>query len=203
MRGLILKDLYTLARNMRMYLLFMAIIALIPGSSSAAIVVVLAGMMPITALAYDERCGWDALAASMPYTVRQLVMSKYIMGMGLMLAVLLLNLAVFPVMSAMGSEANFDEACMSALGAFWAGIIMQAIMLPIMFRFGTERARIAIMVFMAVLFMIIGAVGHLVTVNSVSPSPTAFIVLGVIGVAAYIVGMPISMRGYVMRNRRG
>lgn len=38
MRGLILKDLYTLARNMRMYLLFMAIIALIPGSSSAAIV---------------------------------------------------------------------------------------------------------------------------------------------------------------------
>lgn len=159
--------------------------------------------MPITALAYDERCGWDALAASMPYTVRQLVISKYIMGMGLMLAVLLLNLAVFPVMSAMGSEANFEEACMSALGAFWAGIIMQAIMLPIMFRFGTERARIAIMVFMAVLFMIIGAVGHLVTVNSVSPSPTAFIVLGVIGVAAYIVGMPISMRGYVMRNRRG
>ena len=39
-----------------------------------------AAMMPISALAYDENCKWDQLAAMMPYSVRDIVLSKYLFG---------------------------------------------------------------------------------------------------------------------------
>lgn len=63
MKGLLRKDFYTIIRQLKLYLVLVAVFACVPGGSMAAFTVVYAAMLPFTALAYDERAGWDMLAA--------------------------------------------------------------------------------------------------------------------------------------------
>ncbi|MGI6183064.1 MAG: ABC-2 transporter permease [Candidatus Fimadaptatus sp.] len=203
MRGLILKDLYTMARNMRTYFVIIAIVTLIPGDTSTTVSIAVAGMLPLMSLAYDERCGWDTLAASMPYTVRQLVMSKYAIGIIFMVLTLSIKIITFPIISAINKDASFAETCMSMLGAVWASLVMQSITVPISFRFGTESARRAMIVFMLAVVMILGAINHLIDTNKIdfAFSSEVFTIFGILGFVAYILSIPLSMRGYVLGNR--
>lgn len=80
MKGLLLKDWYTLIKQMKIMLVLMLVFACVPGYSMAAFAVVYAAMLPVTALAYDERSKWDELAAMLPYSVREIVGGKYVLG---------------------------------------------------------------------------------------------------------------------------
>jgi hypothetical protein len=96
MSALLRKDYYTLLRQMRFFLFMIVIFAVLPGVSMAGFAVIYAAMLPITALAYDERSKWDSLAAMMPYTPKQIVASKYVLGyIGIALAGLLALAAQF------------------------------------------------------------------------------------------------------------
>jgi len=99
-KGLLLKDLYVLMRQMKIFLVMIVIFALVPGGSMTVFAVVYAGMMPYTALAYDERCKWDVLAGMMPYTKRQIVLSKYVLGY-----LFVLGTAVFSLLAHITSSA--------------------------------------------------------------------------------------------------
>ena len=81
MKGLLLKDWYTLTRQLKFILAMLVFFSILPGYSTVSFALVYAAMLPITALAYDERSKWDELAAMMPYSVRELVLSKYILGL--------------------------------------------------------------------------------------------------------------------------
>ena len=80
MKGLLLKDWYTLIKQMKIMLVLMLVFACVPGYSMAAFAVVYAAMLPVTALAYDERSKWDELAAMLPYSVLEIVGGKYVLG---------------------------------------------------------------------------------------------------------------------------
>ena len=80
MKGLLLKDYYTLLKQVRFYLIFLLIFTIIPNMNLSSIAIVYAAMLPITVIAFDERSKWDQLAAMMPYTERELVFSKYVLG---------------------------------------------------------------------------------------------------------------------------
>ncbi|MEA4890523.1 MAG: ABC-2 transporter permease [Clostridiaceae bacterium] len=73
MKGLLLKDYYTLFKQAKIFILLILVFAVMPGESMTSFAVVYAAMLPITALAYDERAKWDSLAAMMPYSVRNIV----------------------------------------------------------------------------------------------------------------------------------
>ena len=55
MKGLLLKDWYTLIKQMKIMLVLMLVFACVPGYSMAAFAVVYTAMLPVTAFAYDER----------------------------------------------------------------------------------------------------------------------------------------------------
>ena len=80
MKGLLLKDWYTLIKQMKIMLVLMLVFACVPGYSMAAFAVVYAAMLPVTALAYDERSKWDTLAGMLPYADRERVLSRYVSG---------------------------------------------------------------------------------------------------------------------------
>ena len=88
MKGLLLKDWYTLIKQMKIMLVLMLVFACVPGYSMAAFAVVYAAMLPVTALAYDERSKWDELAAMLPYSVREIVGGKYVLGVTAVAAIL-------------------------------------------------------------------------------------------------------------------
>jgi len=149
MSALLLKDFYTLLRQTRLFLLIIVIFAVMPGSFMAGFAVIYAAMLPITALAYDERSKWDSLAAMMPYTPAEIVISKYVLGyIGIGLAGLL-ALAAQSIVSMVQHNAIELTDAISVLMIACVAMIFLAITLPFMFKAGVEKGRILLFVILA------------------------------------------------------
>lgn len=148
MKALIKKDFFTVLKSMKVFLLLFLLFAIIPDSSASSFAIVYAAMLPLTALAYDERSKWDSLAVTMPYSPLQIVASKYLLGyLGIMATFLLTLLAqtvikAFSLSSSVGLETLIVSMC--------AGLLMLALSLPFSFRFGVEKGRLALMALIVV-----------------------------------------------------
>ena len=204
MIGLILKDLFTLTRQALMYIVFIAVFALMPGYNMASFAVIMACMMPVTALAYDERSHWDRLAASMPYTTAQLVLSKYLMGLILMLCSVALGIIALPLQRLVNPDVSLPELLSVSLGALGAGMLIQGVLLPVMFRFGTEKARLFMLVLMGAVFAGIAALGQAPDalrsfIEGMNGGAVAAVLAG-LAATVYLVSMPLSIRAYRRRN---
>jgi hypothetical protein len=150
MKGLLLKDYYTLLKQVRFYLIFLLIFTIIPNMNLSSIAIVYAAMLPITVIAFDERSKWDQLAAMMPYTERELVFSKYVLGY---IAVAVFGVVAFALQSGIaliGHHAFTMEQGMALLVTAAAAMILLAINLPFMFWLGVERGRIVFMILIGV-----------------------------------------------------
>ena len=205
MKALIQKDVYVLWKQMKIFLLVMLVIMVGNGSFGSVFVVLWSSLLPYTALAYDERCKWDQMAAMMPYSPRDLVLSKYVLGWlcaGAAGAVVLAVQAVIRVLHlpmATGSP-------LAVLISFCASASVLAVTLPVMIRFSVERGR---MVMFLVIFLVCGAAGALGTVT-ISVDQTAggiqslfgffMLILPVAAVALTAVSIPLSMRLYTARR---
>ena len=139
MKGLLIKDWKTLLKQMKVMLVIVVVFACIPGTYMAAFALFYAAMLPITALAYDERAKWDELAAMMPYTARSIVGSKYVLGLTLVLRVLALSMLSRLLVH---STPIVSEETMSLLITACLSLILMAIDLPFMFHFGVEKGRL-------------------------------------------------------------
>ena len=204
MIGLILKDLFTLTRQALMYIVFIAVFSLMPGYNMASFAVMMACMMPMTALAYDERSHWDRLAASMPYTTAQLVLSKYLMGLMLMLCSVALGIISLPLQRLVNPDVSLPELLSVSLGALGAGMLIQGVLLPVMFRFGTEKARLFMLVLMGAVFAGIAALSQAQDalrgfMEGMNGGAVAAVLAG-LAATAYLVSMPLSIRAYRRRN---
>lgn len=199
MKGLLLKDLYVLTRKMQMFFLVIIIFAVLPGFNMTVFAVVYSAMMPYTALAYDERSKWGQLAGTMPYSTRDIVVSKYVLGWLFMVAAALIALIAGTV------ESHFIQNASSPLTvamAFWAGLIMMAITLPPMFHFGVERGRMFF-----ILLIIVIACGSAALISGITDSPSAAsllplleLLLPVAAVVLTLISIPLSIRLYQNRN---
>lgn len=148
MKGLLLKDWYMMKQYCRSYLLIaIGFIALsLIGNDNLFFVFypcLLCGMIPVNLLGYDERSRWIPYSGTMPYTKKQIVSGKYLIG-------LLAQLTVFIVMGAAqavkmvtaGAFILGDFAVLMGL-LFIVSIIASAIPLPFVFKWGVEKGRMA------------------------------------------------------------
>ena len=89
MQALLLKDLYTLKGQMKVFLFILIILALAFQAEAGVCAVFYATLLPVTSLAYDEQSKWPQLALMLPYSIKDLVVSKYLLGWLLAVAVAL------------------------------------------------------------------------------------------------------------------
>lgn len=141
MKALIKKDIFTVLKSMKVFLVIIILFSIIPNFSASSFAVVYASMLPLTALAYDERSKWDTLAATMPYSPWQIVGSKYALGYLGLAGSILLTLAAQAATRLLGVafEAVSSE---SVLYAACTGLMMTALSLPAAFRLGVEKGRL-------------------------------------------------------------
>lgn len=143
MRGLLIKDLLTLKKQGKLLAIMLAFyvvlgLAMKEVAAFGSMVIVVCAMLPVTAMSYDERAGWDKYALSMPVTRRDIVLSKYVLGL-IFCAVAVLVVAAFGVATRPEQVAG-SLAGSLVLGA--AGLIFQSILFPIFFKYGVERGRL-------------------------------------------------------------
>ena len=142
MKGLLLKDIINLKQQGKIYLLMLGIWMAIGfvnknGDYFGGIMMMLTVVVPISAIAYDEKAKWDRYALTMPVSRKDIVLSKYILA------------AVCAVVGAFLSEIvsviitkKPMESLMTSLLYFSLGLIFASIVLPVIFKFGVEQGRL-------------------------------------------------------------
>jgi len=139
MKGLILKDFYNLGRQNKVILAaiaFYLIFSLANKDSSffGGMLTFLMVMQTMTAMAYDEKSKWDRYALAMPVSRTDMVLSKYILGVILLVIAFAANL-IFMV--ATGTEPVM--ALNVSLVMAGIGLFSILVTLPVLFKFGMER----------------------------------------------------------------
>ena len=201
MKALILKDTYVIWRQMKYFLVLILLFSALPSGFNNAFAVIYAAMLPYTALAYDERSKWDQLAAMMPYSTRDMVLGKYVFGWLCIGAAAVLSGLLQMALSLVVDRVFLPGVMvLSVLGA----VCILAISLPLMFRMGVEKGRLAMFL---VIFLVCGAAGAIAHIAESVGSGTVFAfqgpVLGVTLLAALVltaVSVPLSMRFYTKRQ---
>ena len=201
MKALIIKDTYVIWRQMKYFLFLILIFSAIPSSFNNIFAVIYAAMLPYTALAYDERSKWDQLAAMMPYSPRDLVLSKFVFGWLCIGGAAVLSGLIQVIVCLLVKQRFLPGVlALSALGA----LCILAISLPLMFRLGVEKGRLAMFL---VIFLVCGGAGAIVCIADDMSNGMAFAfqgpVLAVMLLAALVltvVSVPLSIRFYAKRQ---
>lgn len=155
MKGLLLKDFYQLIKYCKMFFLVDIVFYAVSffskeNSMFVCFPVLLSGMLPLTLLSYDERCGWSDYSGVLPYNEKQIVSAKYIFGLLVQAATVTAAAAVLFVRGSVDRDQSF-LANLSAIGVmFVASLIFPALCLPLCYKFGTEKGRIAYFIVVAI-----------------------------------------------------
>lgn len=205
MIGLLKKDLFVADKSGRLLLVMAVVFSMIPsmGSFGATYAMMLALMMPLTSIAYDERCKWDKYAAMLPYTPGQLVWSKYLLAyfytvLGGGIIVLGTFLRGFITASVDWKETMQLTTLMGVVMLF-----VMALGLPVIYRFGSEKGRFMMIVIMGVgvgaALGLMGIFGEVPKLPSL-PLPVVAAALAALVVAATYVSFRASVYFYKKRQ---
>lgn len=146
MKGLILKDLLNLKSIFKMLgvmMLFFAVIFIPQGNGFIfGMIILMFAMMVVTTISYDDLARWDAYALTMPVTRKEIVLSKYLvmailntLGAVLSLIVGLLGTII------MGQ--SFSMEILAIIGVIYLiALIFGSVIIPLIYKFGTEKARL-------------------------------------------------------------
>lgn len=152
MRGLLIKDWYQARKYCRSLLLIAVVFAAVSVFSDNTLFAIyplmLGALLPVTLHAYDERSGFLRCACIMPVSRRDVVASRY----AELLLALGLGLAVLGAVRTIGALFGAGDTGSTAglLVMVLLSVDLAALLLPLIFRFGTERARM-------LMFLVVGA----------------------------------------------
>ncbi|MEN2775910.1 ABC-2 transporter permease [Acetivibrio clariflavus] len=150
MKALLLKDCYTLMKQIKFYIMMIILFAITPGNSISSIAMFYAALLPVTALAYDERSKWNSLALMMPYSDESIIGSKYILGYISVAAASLLSITAQIALNLVKNSTLEMESIFTVILIACVATVVQAFNLPFMFKFGVEKGRLAFFVLIAI-----------------------------------------------------
>ena len=160
MKGLLLKDIFTLEKQMRGLLILIAGFALIPASNMISFTMVYALIIPISSFGYDERAKWDRLMRMLPIPERSIILSKYVLGYSFVGLISVIMLIAQFGYHAFGYQdltlASYPDFLVNVIFMVFMALIGYAVLMPCIFKFGMERGRLVFgAVFAALIFLTI------------------------------------------------
>lgn len=198
-----MKDGFVLWRRMRLFLVFIVVMAAVPSSFYCTFVVAWASMLPFTTVGYDEQCKWNKLAAMMPYSKLELVLSKYLLGWLCILSAaalaLTLPILTYPLFQRFGGWSAARPAPLTVFLSLCAAACVLAVTLPPLLYFGVEKGRMVTLLMIALVCGASGAVSTLLDGGGTLPISAAAL-LPVLAAALTAVSVPLSIRLYARRQ---
>ena len=140
MKGLLLKDYYMTVKYCRMLILMVLIFAAVSAVSNSIFLIsypfIIAGVLPVSLYAYDEKSGWCSYADAMPYSRAQQVSAKYISALVFICLVLL----ICTVGKALTGDSFIEDFSLLVM-LCGTGLLSAAVLLPFVLKFGSEKGR--------------------------------------------------------------
>lgn len=150
MKGLLQKDIYNLLQQGKsmLYVFFSFTIVFIPQGKTNFFVpmwVMVCTMLVITAMSLDSAAKWNIYALTMPVTRKELVKSKYILAVLLALFGVISSGFVLGISYLILKNVEWKEAVILLGIVLGIGFLYLSFILPLLFKFGVEKARIFLM----------------------------------------------------------
>ena len=197
MKGLIQKDLYQMLKNCKMFFLIDIVFIGVSFFSDdksifIAFPVLIAAIIPITMLSFDERSGWMDYSGTLPYSEKQIVSEKFLFGLIIQLVISAVVLTVLFIHGSINGSVDIMNDLETIGGLFAMSLLFPSVCLPFCFKFGTEKGRFVYYL------VIVAAVAALTQINPVtwefSPIKGKEWILYVLTVILYAVSWMISVR---------
>lgn len=154
MKGLLIKDVLNLRPQFRIYIIILLIwfaIALFRADCTffSGVMVMFVVMLPINTIAYDEKAGWDKFALTMPLSRDDIVLAKYLFMICTITAI-----AVITFIGNLIITRDVAESAGVMLYAMPVGLILDAVIIPLLLKFGVEKGRVVFIAAMLIAFVI-------------------------------------------------
>ncbi len=205
MKALLLKDAYMIRKYCRMYLIMVVIFLVVAMSSTENVIFLvypclLAGLLPMTMLAYDENSKWDRYCAALPFTREQQVTAKYMLGFILIVCMSLVCLAAVLIRQAVTGTVSFSSAAQQLLIVLTTALMAPAVSLPLAFKFGVEKGRAARLVVIGVICALAVTVPDILKVRTENAAPWVGPVILLVTLALYVISWRLSVVLYRHRE---
>lgn len=197
MKSLVLKDLYNIRHNAKSMLFIIVILAaaLIPTSGVAAFIFVCANlhsMMIMTTFSFDDHSKWTRYAMIMPVSKKDLAASKFIVLLVFSAIGSVVGLIIGTVGGLITSKLTFNSASiyellLVTLAAWVVAMIFGGISIPLVFKFGAEKARMLLLIsFLIPAAICVGIYQLLSALGMVLTDQHVFILLGCSPIIAFL-----------------
>lgn len=204
MKGLILKDLYTMRQMGKIYLISMGCLvvwglAVNNPSMLSSMLLVYGLMLLITTASWDEASHFNTYALTLPLSPKKLVQAKYLFALLLFAAMAVLGLVGGAGMiAALGAKAEmgYGELLASTASISCIYLMTVVVLLPCSYKFGVEKSRflfVAIYLIVFACFAWLFGTDHLKSLLAGLESQGFAMILAGFGVLA-LIGLFISYR---------
>lgn len=206
MKGLLLKDFYLSWRYCRAFLVIVAVFLAVSFTGDDNIFfliypIMIASVIPMTLLSYDEHDKWTAYSGTLPYTRVQLVSAKYLVGLCFGAVAFLISMAATTVRMMLGGGFVLEQFALVGTALLVLGCLGPALILPYVFKYGAEKGRVAFYITVGVfsgVAAVLAGIGFQVQVMGGGLWPLA-VVAGV-AVLIYLGSWWLSIRFYQKRD---
>ncbi|MDY3282090.1 ABC-2 transporter permease [Dysosmobacter sp.] len=197
LKALLRKDLYVLGRQGVFLLVITVAFAAIPTGYFNTFAILFASIIPFSVINDDERTHWGRMAAMMPYSPGEIVLSRYLLGWGC--AAFDLAVAVLIQLLERPFMAHRTELPLLA-ASFCLAVCLMAVTIPLIIRFGTTRARLINMVVIASICVCASLLGDLEVPAAGSLSVPWFGPM-IAAAALTALSIPLSLRWYCRKEK--
>lgn len=197
MIGLLIKDIYNIRKQALWYLATIIIfgflsIVLKNCGFIASIGMVTVVNVPLTAIAYEEREGWQKFVVASGTKISSIVTEKYVIGL-IFSSISTIALLVFFLTTASG-----NNLCLEFAMSVCMQLLTLSIAMPITFKFGVEKSRsylmvavFAIMVMFVVLMTLFDKLLSNIVINGLLISVIIIIMSLIILGASYYISIKV------------
>ena len=103
-------------------------------------------MICLSTFTYDDFNNWHLFATSLPQGRINVIKSKYITTIALIIITTIISIVVGLIIGKYRGNLNIEEMLSSIMGELLAIIFMMSVLFPILFKYGAEKGRIAMIV---------------------------------------------------------
>ncbi len=162
MKALLIKDFLVIYRQqLKIFIVSAVFLSFTLNQVSAAFILAIGAMMPISAVAYDQQSNWYDLCGALPLTATKIVLSKYILG-AISIGFFATTMALLHfIATSIGIAQNIDNFFNVALLGVLLAVLVVCLYLPFIIKFGSEKGRVLIFLFMGGFGVLLGMIPEL------------------------------------------
>lgn len=170
MLGLIKKDLLLMKTNAKSLLAIFIIYLLMTINGNFDIVVMLPLFMMvllISTFGYDEYNNWDAYVNALPLERKNIILSKYLTSAILLVCSSIISCIIAYVLTFFYEKSDISHSLSYIGGCLCGMLITISLMYPLIFKYGSQKGRIAGFVLIAVSGFVLGLLSKIKAFSTV------------------------------------